>query len=69
MGIECYLVNQSSSSILHENTLHEVWAGNNPSHMHLKVFGFDAYVCVPKGNRIKLHKRIKSVYLLAINMV
>jgi hypothetical protein len=45
---EKYLVNRSPSSELVDSTPHEVWFGKNPSLSHLKVFGCDAFVHVPK---------------------
>ena len=53
----CYLVNRSPSSALDDTTPHEVWFGKKPSLQHLRVFGCDAYVHVPKENRSKLDKK------------
>jgi transposase InsO family protein len=50
VGTTCYLVNRSPSSVLDEKTPHEVWTGKKPSLTHLKVFGCDSYVHVPKEN-------------------
>eukprot|EP00253_Pinus_taeda_P016989 PITA_16989 len=44
----CYLVNRSPSSTLEDKTPQEVWTGKKPSLSHLRVFGCDAYVHVPK---------------------
>ena len=44
----CYLVNISPSSTLEDKTPHEVWTTKKPSLSHLRVFGCDAYVHVPK---------------------
>jgi len=44
----CYLVNRSPSSALEEKIPQEVWTGKKPSLSHLRVFGCDAYVHVPK---------------------
>jgi hypothetical protein len=41
---------------LDENTPHEVWIGKKPSFTHLRVFGREAYVQVPKENMSKLDK-------------
>ena len=38
-------------------TPQEVWTGKEISLTHLKVFGYDAYVHVPKENRSKLDKK------------
>jgi hypothetical protein len=69
VGTTCYLVNRSPSSALDDKTPHEVWTEKKPSLQHLRVFGCEAYVHVPKENKSKLDKRMKSVYLLVINMV
>jgi hypothetical protein len=69
VGTACYLVNLSPSLVLDDKTPHEVWSGKKPSLQHLRVFGCDAYVHVPKENRSKLANRLKSVSLLVIKMV
>ena len=55
--IACYLVNRSPSSVLEDKTPHEVWTGKKPSLSHLRVFGCDAYVHVPKEKRTKLDNK------------
>jgi hypothetical protein len=55
--VSCYLVNRSPSSVLDDKTPQEVWTGKKPSLTHLKVFGCEAYVHVPKENRSKLDKK------------
>ena len=69
MGIACYLVNRSPSSALGDNTPQEVWTSKEPSLTHLKVFGCDAYVHIPKENRSKLDKKAEKCILLDIKMV
>jgi hypothetical protein len=54
MGVACYLVNISPSSTLDDKTPQEVWTEKKPSLTHLKVFGCEAYVHVPKENKSKL---------------
>eukprot|EP00253_Pinus_taeda_P022168 PITA_22168 len=53
----CYLVNRSPSSALEDKTPQEVWTGKKPSLSHLRVFGCDAYVHVPKEKRTKLDSK------------
>jgi hypothetical protein len=60
VGTSCYLVNRSPSSVLDDKTPHEVWSGKKPSLQHLRVFGCDAYVHVPKENRSKLDKKVEK---------
>ena len=60
VGTTCYLVNRSPSSVLDDKTPHEVWSGKKPSLQHLRVFGCDAYVHVPKENRSKMDKKAEK---------
>jgi hypothetical protein len=60
VGTSCYLVNRSPSSSLVEKHLHEVWIGKKPSLEHLKVFGCDSYVNVPKENRSKMDNKFEK---------
>ena len=57
-GTACYLVNRSPSSVLGDKTPQEVWTRKEPSLTHLKVFGYDAYVHVPKENMSKTDNNI-----------
>jgi hypothetical protein len=43
-------------SALDDKTPHEVWSAKKPSLQHLRVFGCDSYVHVPKENGSKLDK-------------
>jgi transposase InsO family protein len=63
----CYLVNRSPSSILDDKTLKEVWNGKKNSLTHLKVFGCDAYVHVPKENKSKLDKKDEKCIFIGYN--
>jgi len=56
----CYLVNKSPSLALEDKTLQEVWTGKKPSLSHLRVFGCDAYVHVPKEKRTKLDSKFEK---------
>jgi hypothetical protein len=60
VAITCYLVNKSLSSALDDKTPQEVCTGKEPSLTHLKVFGCDAYVHVPKENMSKLDKKVEK---------
>ena len=57
VDIARYLVNRSPSSVLEDKTQHEVWTGKKPSLSHLRVFGCDAYVHVPKEKINKLDSK------------
>eukprot|EP00253_Pinus_taeda_P001900 PITA_01900 len=68
--IACYLVNRSPSLALEDKTLQEVWTGKKPSLSHLKVFGCDAYVHVPKEKRTKLdNKYEKCIFIGTVKEV
>jgi O-phosphoseryl-tRNA(Cys) synthetase len=61
---ERYLVNMSPSSVLVNTNPNEVWSGKNPSVAHLKLFGCDAFMHVPKEKRSKLDKKeIKCIFI------
>ena len=53
----CYQVNRSPSSALEDKTPQEVWTSKKPSLSHLRVFGCDAYVHIPKEKRTKLDSK------------
>ena len=65
----CYLVNRSPSSALDDKTPQEVWTRKKPSLSHLRVFGSDAYVHVPKENKPSWMVNLKSASLFGIGMV
>jgi hypothetical protein len=45
-------------------TPHEVWFGKNPLVVHLKVFGCDSFVHVPKEKRSKMDKKeVKCIFI------
>jgi hypothetical protein len=60
VGTACYLVNQLPSSSLDDKTPREVWTGKKPSLTHLRVFGCEAYVHVPKEKNNKLDKKVEK---------
>jgi hypothetical protein len=50
--------------VLFNTTPHEVWSSKNPSVSHLKVFGCDACVNVPKEKRSKSYKKaVKCIFI------
>jgi hypothetical protein len=59
-GYCIYLVNKTPSSTLDDNTPQEVWTSKEPCLTHIKVFGSDAYVHVPKENMSKLDKKVEK---------
>eukprot|EP00253_Pinus_taeda_P018497 PITA_18497 len=66
METTCYLVNRSPSLALEDKTPQEVWTGKKPSFSHLRVFGCDAYVHVPKEKRTKLDSKSKKCIFIGI---
>ena len=57
----CMLPGQQITLIsVGDKTPQEVWTGKEPSLTHLKIFGYDAYVHVPKENRSKLDKKAEK---------
>ena len=56
----CYLVNISPSAVLEDKTPQEVWTIKKPSLSHLRVFGCDSYVHVPKEKRTMLDSKSKK---------
>jgi hypothetical protein len=59
-----YLVNMSPSSMLVDTNTHEVWSVKNPSVAHLKVFGCDAFMQIPKEKRSKPdEKAVKCIFI------
>ena len=64
METTCYLVNRSPTSALIDKNPQEVWTGKKPSIKHLKFFGCDAYVHVPKEKMSKLdNKAEKCIFI------
>jgi len=59
-----YVVNMSPSSALVDTTPNEVWSGKKLSMAHLKVFGCDAFVHVPKEKSSNPDKKaIKCIFI------
>ena len=50
--------------MLDDTTPHDVWSRKKPSLQHLRVFGCDVYVHVPKENRSKMdNKDEKCIFI------
>ena len=56
----CYILNRSSTSVLVDNIPYEAWDGKNTSLSHLRVFGCDSFVHVPKEIRQKLDSKLEK---------
>ena len=59
-----YLINRAPSSCLDFDIPEERWIGKRISFSHLRVFGCDAYVHVPKEQRMKLDFKSKRCIFL-----
>ena len=59
VDIVCYLKNRSSTLALVDKTPHEVCSSKKSSIAHLKVFGCDAFMHVPKEKRSKLDNKLE----------
>ena len=55
-----YLINRGPSSRLDFEVPEEKWLGKNISYDHLRVFGCEAFVHVPKEKRTKLDMKSKK---------
>lgn len=59
----CYLQNRLPTSVVNK-TPYELWNGKKPSYTHLRIFGSQAYVHVPKEKRRKLDaKAVKLIFV------
>ena len=56
----CYLKNRSPTSTLVDKTPYEVWSSQKPSVAHLRVFGCEAFMHVPKEKRRKLDNKAEK---------
>ena len=57
----CYLKTWSPTSALVDKNPHEVWSGKKHSIAHLKVFGCDAFMHVPKEKRSMMDNKAENV--------
>ena len=56
----CYLKSRSPTLALVDKTPYEVWFGQKPSVAHVRVFGCEAFVHVPKEKRSKLDNKAEK---------
>ncbi|MCO5556599.1 hypothetical protein L7F22_010150 [Adiantum nelumboides] len=62
--IVVHLINRSPSKVLDGGVTEEAWTSKPPSYAHLRVFGREAYVYVPKEQRSKLDpKSSKCIFV------
>lgn len=60
-----YLLNRSGTSGTRDDTMpYELWVGKKPNLKHLRIFGSEAYVHVPKQLTTKLDVRAKRMLLV-----
>jgi len=60
----CNLINRSPSTVLDGGIPEEVWTGKKLNYSHLKIFGCEAFIHIPKENRTKLDdKSMKCIFL------
>lgn len=57
VDITCYVVNKSLTSTLVDKTPYEAWDGKRPFLAHLRVFGCDSFMHIPKERRQKLDSK------------
>ncbi|GKV36538.1 hypothetical protein SLEP1_g44659 [Rubroshorea leprosula] len=59
-----YLINQSPFVVLNGDVSEKIWSGKEVSYKHLRVFGYKAYVHVPKKEKAKLDAKTKQCVFL-----
>ena len=60
INTKCYVVKKSSTSDLVDKTPYEAWASKRTSLVHLRVFGCDAFVHIPKERKQNLESKSKK---------
>ena len=55
-----HLINRSPNPMLDGGILEEAWTGKKPSYDHLRLFGYEAYVHVPREKCSKLEPKSRK---------
>ncbi|CAH2083649.1 unnamed protein product [Euphydryas editha] len=64
VGTAAYILNRSPNKALNGKTPFELWNGHKPDLSHLRIFGSEAMVFVPKEKRQKWDKKSKRMILV-----
>ena len=54
-----YIRNRSPTNAVQDKTPYEAWTGNKPIVSHLRIFGCDTYIHVPRDERSKLDSKTR----------
>ena len=60
----CYLINRAPTKSLGLKILEELWSGKSVNYFHLRAFGWDAYMWIPKEKRTKLDRNSRKCIFL-----
>lgn len=66
VGTACYIKNKSPITLV-QKTSYEIWSHKKPSFVHLIVFGFDAFVHIPKEKRRNLDNNVNKCIFIGYN--
>lgn len=59
-----YIKNRAPTKAIDGKTPEEAWSGRKPAIDHLKIFGSEAYLHIPKDNRTKLDSKTEKCILV-----
>ena len=68
MHTTVYLMNQCTTSRVHEVTLHEKYYGRKLDLSHIRIFGAIAYVHIPDEKRQKLDPKSEKCILVGYSL-
>ena len=66
--IAVYIMNRTPTIAIHGMTLEERFTGKKPDVLHLKVFGYIAYVYVPNELRKKLDPKAEKCIFIGYSL-